>query len=130
MASVKKTAFPWLLSEPDHQDTLRIFCLPYAGGGASMYRGWEQELPARAGMYPIQLPGREQRMAEIPYTEMAALTQAIAEAIAPYLQTPFILFGHSLGARISFELACLLRRNPGLQPCCLIVSGSRAPHLP
>lgn len=129
MAAVRKTASPWLLSEPDPHDVLRIFCLPYAGGGAAMYRGWEKELPASIGVYPIYLPGREHRMTETPFTEMGALVEAIAEAITPYLQTPFILLGHSLGARISFELARRLRRSPGRKPCRLIVSGSRAPHV-
>ncbi|MBY9080405.1 thioesterase [Paenibacillus sp. HN-1] len=130
MTFANKTASPWLLSEPSHRDVLRIFCLPYAGGGASMYRGWEQSLPAGTGWYPIQLPGRENRMAEPSRTDMSALVEDIATAIAPYLQPPFILLGHSLGARVAFELARQLRRSSKPQPCRLVVSGSRAPHIP
>lgn len=126
----RKTGGPWLLSEPARHDVLRIFCFPYAGGSASVYRGWEHSIPPGTGWYPIQLPGRENRLAEAPYTDMGALVDDLAKEIAPFLQLPFILLGHSLGARIAFELARQLRRNNGLQPCRLVVSGSRAPYIP
>jgi surfactin synthase thioesterase subunit len=61
---------------------------------------------------------------------MEALVAAISEAIFPYVRRPFMFYGHSLGARIAFELARHLRRKWKIQPCRLIVSGSRAPHLP
>lgn len=125
-----QTASPWLLTCPESKDKIRLFCLPYAGGGASIYRGWTKSLPDDAGVYPIQLPGRENRIAEPPLCDMGELAGAISEAMVPYLQCPFILFGHSMGARIAFELARHLRRKWGIQPNCLIVSGSRAPHIP
>lgn len=121
---------PWLLACPQAKDKIRLFCFPYAGGGASIYRGWEKMLPVKAGVYPIQLPGRENRITEMPIREMDVLVDAISEAIFPYLRRPFILFGHSLGARIAFELGRTLRRKWDIQPCRLIVSGSRAPHIP
>ncbi|TWH46112.1 thioesterase II family protein [Sporomusa sp. KB1] len=126
----QKIRTPWLLRCPDAKDKIRIFCLPYAGGGASVYRGWAKALPAAAGIYPIQLPGRENRIAELPLCDMSRLVGAISEAIVPYLQCPFILFGHSLGARIAFEIARHLRKKWKIQPSRLIVSGSRAPDIP
>jgi len=47
----------------------------------------------------------------------------------PLLDKPFALFGHSMGAIISFELARLLRADH-ICPRRLIVSGRGAPHLP
>ncbi len=126
----QKIATPWLLSEPEAKDKIRLFCLPYAGGGASIYRGWAKAFSGDTGIYPIQLPGRENRITELPIYEMRELVVAISEAMRPYLQRPFILFGHSLGARIAFELVRNLREKWKIQPCCLIVSGSRAPHIP
>lgn len=43
---------------------------------------------------------------------------------------PYILFGHSLGGKISYELACRLNKLNLPDPKCLIASGSGAPHLP
>lgn len=123
-------ATPWLLTSPEAKDKVRIFCVPYAGGGASVYRGWAKAFPDTAGVYPVQLPGRENRIGESLLYGMRELVEGISEAIFPYLQCPFILFGHSLGARIAFEVARNLREKWKIQPCCLIVSGSRAPHIP
>jgi medium-chain acyl-[acyl-carrier-protein] hydrolase len=57
------------------------------------------------------------------------MVHAISQAILPYLDQPFAFFGHSMGAMIGFELARLLRREYGLAPVHLFVSGRRAPQL-
>jgi len=55
--------------------------------------------------------------------------EALSRAILPSLNRPFVFFGHSIGARIAFELARNIQKNWGLHPRHLIVSGSRAPHI-
>jgi medium-chain acyl-[acyl-carrier-protein] hydrolase len=78
----------------------------------------------------VELPGRGGRIAEQPLESMADITQGLMEAIKPMLNTPFALFGHSMGGLIAFELARRLR-NAGLpEPTLLIASGCRAPHTP
>jgi surfactin synthase thioesterase subunit len=79
---------------------------------------------------PVQLPGRERRLRERPFTAMEPLVAALAEALVPLLDRPFAFFGHSLGAWVGFELARYLRATSGPQPVQLFVAGSRAPHLP
>jgi medium-chain acyl-[acyl-carrier-protein] hydrolase len=69
-------------------------------------------------------------MREQPFSRMTPLVDAIAEAIDPYLTKPFCFFGHSMGALTSFELTRLLRRERGLEPEHLFVSGSPAPQIP
>ena len=49
----------FFLKESNSNDKIRIFCFPYAGGGASAYRNWGTYLPDYVGVYPIQIPGRE-----------------------------------------------------------------------
>lgn len=58
------------------------------------------------------------------------VTDKIVSAIHPYLDTPYLVFGHSLGAKISYEVCNELREKQDNAPCHLIVSGSRAPHIP
>lgn len=118
------------LKESNSNDKIRIFCFPYAGGGASAYRNWGTYLPDYVGVYPIQIPGRENRITEKALTDMCELTDKIVSAIHPYLDTPYLVFGHSLGAKISYEVCNELREKQDNAPCHLIVSGSRAPHIP
>jgi len=112
------------------EERLRLFALPYAGGGASIFRNWEAELPPNVGVYAVQAPGRENRISEAPFTSMDAMVKTISQTMAPYLDLPFFLFGHSLGARVAFELARTLRNTWGVEPRHLIVSASRGPHIP
>ena len=115
---------------PNPRARLRLFCFPYAGGGAEIYRLWPQNLPSEVEVCVAQLPGRGTRLREQPFTSLDALVEAATEAIAPWLDKPFALFGHSMGAMISFELARRLRDQDGPQPAHLFVSGRRAPQLP
>ncbi len=115
---------------PNPAAELRLFCLPFAGGGASVFRGWGQALPARVELCPVQLPGRENRLSDPLFTEMGALTEALAAEILPFTDKPFALFGHSMGALVSFELTRALRRLGAPLPTMLFLSAHRAPHLP
>lgn len=114
---------------PQPGPRLRIFCLPYAGGGASIYRPWVRHLPPEVQVCPIQLPGREERLNETPFVQTSPLVENAAEALSPHLDVPYVLFGHSLGALLAFELARELRRLGLPAPRHLFVSAARAPHL-
>jgi medium-chain acyl-[acyl-carrier-protein] hydrolase len=61
---------------------------------------------------------------------MKPLLQALALAIRPCLDKPFAFFGHSLGAKISFELARHLRAQGAPMPVHLFFSGSIPPQIP
>jgi len=67
---------------------------------------------------------------ETPFTQLAPLIEALAQALVPLLDKPFAFFGHSLGALVGFELARQLRRQSGVQPVRLFVSADRAPQIP
>lgn len=115
---------------PNPQARLRLFCFPYAGTGASIFRTWSDGLPADVEVCPIQFPGRGTRLMETPFTRLAPLVQTLAQALAPLLDKPFAFFGHSLGALVGFEVARQLRRQSGVQPVRLFVSADRAPQIP
>jgi len=116
--------------KPKPQARVRLFCLPYAGTGAAMFRTWPDGLPADVEVCPVQIPGRGTRLTERPFTRLSPLVEALAQALAPLLDKKFAIFGHSLGALAGFELARQLRRQFGVQPARLFVSAARAPQIP
>lgn len=126
------TAFdPWIACrKPNPAARLRLFCFPYAGTGASIYRTWSHGLPPDIEVCPVQMPGRGTRLTETPFTRLKPLVQALAQGLAPLLDRPFAFFGHSLGALVCFELARQLSRESDVRPVRLFVSGDRAPHVP
>ena len=133
MATVSplRTASSWFsCAKAEAQPRLRLFCFPYAGGGASIYRGWENYVPPGVEVWPVQPPGRGSRFKEPPIDRMEALVSAVGAAIEPFLDQPIALFGHSVGAMASFELAHLLSERFGVRVSHLFVSGARGPHLP
>ncbi|MDR6504218.1 surfactin synthase thioesterase subunit [Burkholderia ambifaria] len=119
----------WLDATPSaSRATRRLFCFPYAGGSAAVFRGWSERLPAAVDVRPLHPPGRGRRFPDPLLHSIDELADEAAEAIAPLLDRPYALFGHSMGASVAFEVAQRLRGRPA--PACLIVSGRGAPHLP
>jgi surfactin synthase thioesterase subunit/glycosyltransferase involved in cell wall biosynthesis len=107
---------------------IRVFCFAHAGAGAAAFARWQGALGPRFLLCPVRPPGRESRAAEAPFERMDALVAALAEAIQPLTDRPFLFFGHSMGAAVAFELARHLRRAGRPQPRGLIASGARAPQ--
>ncbi|MGB3293322.1 MAG: alpha/beta fold hydrolase [Phormidesmis sp.] len=121
----------WLTCpRPNARAPLRLFCFPYAGAGASVFRPWAAKLYPTVEVYAVQLPGRERRIGEPSLTSLHALVAPLATALLPYLDKPFAFFGHSMGALISFEVVRYLRQRHNFLPIHLFVSGCRAPHIP
>lgn len=132
---------PWLIySQPNGLPTntppanptakFRLFCFPYSGAGGSIFRTWAAPLAPHIEVMAVQLPGREHRRKEPLFSHLPSLIQALTPALLPYLDRPFMFFGHSVGALISFEVARQLRRCQQPCPLQLIVSGRAAPQFP
>lgn len=121
----------WLVRpEPRTQARLRLFCFPYAGGGARVFQSWAAALPPFIEVCAVQLPGHEKRLREAPLRNLRQLVAALSQVLQAYADKPFVFFGHSMGAKLCFELARCLRCEHKLGPAQLFVSGCRAPHLP
>ena len=122
---------PWIfMARPNLQSRLRLFCFAHAGGTASMYRPWLDALSPAVEVFPVQLPGHENRLREQPLQQFDQLIRELAQALRPLFTKPFAFFGHSMGALISYGLTCYLRDQKSVLPTHLLVSAYRAPQLP
>lgn len=109
---------------------LRLFCFPYGGAGHSVFLEWPRHLPPQVEVCMASLPGRGGRFLESAHEHVEDVVEALLEAMTPLLDLPFVLFGHSVGALIAFELARALERRGAPQPRRLIASGRVAPQIP
>lgn len=109
--------------KPNPGANVRLFCVPYAGGCPQVYQQWPDILPPSVEVCSISLPGRRKRFAESPFTRMRPAIQSILADLVQYLDRPFAIFGHSMGALIAYELASTLQRSRLAEPVHLFVSG-------
>ena len=77
----------------------------------------------------MQLPGRETRLNEARFTNLSDAVGPVVEAMRPYLDVPWALFGHSLGAALAYEVAVALSAASPPAPVHLFVSGRGGPSL-
>ena len=122
---------PWIAHRrPSSQARIRLFCFPYAGGSATIYRRWQGALPPEIEILPVELPGRASRFREAPFARLAPLIEALGEGLVTELVSPYVFFGHSMGALVAYELTRWLSRQRVPGPELVIASGRRAPHIP
>jgi medium-chain acyl-[acyl-carrier-protein] hydrolase len=127
--TVAYSSQPWLpFRKPNVAARLRLFCFPYAGGGAHAFRSWQAALPPYVEVCAVQPPGHGTHLHQRPFTRIGSLVQAASEALLPLLDMPFAFFGHSMGALLSYELAQHLRGAHSIEPQRLFASGSPAPQ--
>jgi len=107
---------------------VQLLCLPFAGAGASFFHPWREIEVDGITLHPVQLPGRERRIAEPPYTDVHRAADGLLPDIArlPLGPGPLAVFGHSLGAVLAFELVRRLEAR-GTPVAHLFVSGSPDP---
>ena len=109
---------------------MRLFCFHHSGGGASVYFPWTELLLPHIELIAIQLPGRENRFMEPLTNDLQAIICRLTEEFRSYADKPFLVFGHSLGALLSFEFIQSIYNPYSIFPIHMIVSAARAPHLP
>jgi medium-chain acyl-[acyl-carrier-protein] hydrolase len=127
------TTRDWLkrMSADDHS-LVTMICFPPAGGGMTGFWPWIAPLRGRANLYAASLPGREQRLREEPARALEALAAPLAEAVAALADRPLLVFGHSFGALLAYEIVHRLFAEGRAAPERLhfLASGRVAPQLP
>ncbi|MET9341831.1 alpha/beta fold hydrolase [Nonomuraea sp. NPDC003804] len=126
MKTLPESSARWFLGSPPPPEAhVILFCLPNAGGGGTSYAKWRRHLPGSIWAQPVQLPGRENRFTEPPAFE----PRDLADALTDYIDRPYALYGHSMGAALAYDLALEMCRR-GRPPASLFVGACSPPHLP
>jgi surfactin synthase thioesterase subunit len=120
----------WLREQGQRTGGIRLFCLPHAGAGASVFRGWAELLGPGIQVTAVQLPGREDRIRDRPHDDLRTLLDELVPVLAGTLDGPYALFGHTMGALIAFEAARRLVAEGAPPPLHLFASAHGAPHAP
>ncbi|MFI9100866.1 thioesterase II family protein [Streptomyces fildesensis] len=104
-----------------------LLCMSFCGGGTAPFRPWARTLPEDVELVLHCYPGREGRFTAPFADDWDEMLDDALEALHDIARRPYILFGHSMGAWVAFDLA---RRAPdeGLAPPqSLVVSAADSP---
>jgi len=102
-----------------------LFCLPFSGGGASAYYRWRKLVPPEIEISPVHLPGREARIQE----PLDFSAEMIAQVLADRIDIPYAIYGHSMGARLGFEVVRCLRAMGAPNPLRFYPGASLPPDM-
>ncbi|MFM7852902.1 MAG: thioesterase II family protein [Flammeovirgaceae bacterium] len=104
---------------------LKLIIIPFGGGNKYSYESIKKSMPPEIELCCVELPGRGFRMDEELLTSVTALTDDIVKTIGNPKNFEYALFGHCLGALLSFTVAQkLVKVKPPLR---LFVSGCGGP---
>lgn len=105
----------------------RLVCLPHAGGSASFFHPVSKALAPAVEVLAVQYPGRQDRRHEPAVDNIPDLADQILDTLRHLDDRPLVLFGHSMGAVLGYEVALRMPAAGLPPPVHLVVSGRRAP---
>jgi surfactin synthase thioesterase subunit len=107
-----------------------LACIPFAGAGASFYRPWQRLTHEAFDVLPLQLPGHEERIGEPLIRDVHEAAQDLVGQLGDLDGKSLLLFGHSLGADLAYEMALSLASSGAARVARLYVSGAPGPSTP
>jgi surfactin synthase thioesterase subunit len=108
---------------------LTLVCLPFCGGGTAPFRVWADALPEGVALAALCYPGREGRFVEPFPRDWAELVDDCEQTLGSLAGQPHVLFGHSMGGWLAFDLAARAEQRGDETARGLIVSSCTPPSL-
>lgn len=115
------------IKPPDRHTVRTLLCLGFCGGGTGPYHSWSDSLPAEVALSAICYPGREGRFLEPYAADWEELAADATTAVLSAADGPYVLFGHSMGGWMAFDVAARIEDAAGPAPEALVVSSCNAP---
>lgn len=106
-----------------------IIMFPFAGGNIYSFRNMWEDLSTRFDILCPELPGRGDLIELSPISDINQLVNYIFTNYIQLLrlEKPYILYGHSMGALLSYLLSVELTKRKYNPPLYLFVSGREGP---
>ncbi len=126
-AATGRWLVPWSGSA---QGRPTLVCVPPAGSGCGRFRDWQAELGDAVAVVGVQLPGREERLAEPHPSSLEEIVSAVAAETVEFAdpEQPLVVFGESFGGLIGYELTRRLGAR-GRWPAAMVLAACEPPHL-
>lgn len=107
---------------------MTVFLLPFAGGNKYVYRELQRHASDGVSLITLEYPGRGGRSCEEATKDLNSLSTDILQQIARFDPTPeYVIYGHSMGALIGWQVCRKIMRTEIQPPVRLIVSGMAGP---
>lgn len=120
----------WIMPSKNEKDAkVRLFCIPYGVKGASLFADWEKYIPDTIEVCPIQFPGKENRISEMPISDIDEMVDALEQVLENQLDKPFAFYGHSVGALVAYRISMRLQQKNNGNLKCLFVGAYSAPNI-
>ncbi|MFD7068338.1 thioesterase II family protein [Streptomyces sp. NPDC059913] len=87
---------------------VRIFLFHHAGGSHLFYRDWVPLFPDDWEVVLVEAPSRVLSSRQPQCADLAVLVGLFREELRPWLERPYVFFGHSMGALAATEVTRLL----------------------
>lgn len=109
---------------------IKAFLLPYAGATVTTYSAFKKSVPENVELVFLEMPGRGSKSNQKPYTDFPSVVNHLLAEIASQIQDQsYILYGHSMGSLLAYELYYQIRKEQLKLPEKLLLSGRIPPEL-
>lgn len=109
---------------------MELICIPYAGGSVFSYEKWRGLLNPGVELCLFELAGRGTRSQEPLYQNLHEAVDDIYACMNErfnIMETPFALFGYSMGSLIAYELAHKIKELLGQNPQHIFFAAKQPP---
>ena len=107
---------------------IKLFCLPYAGGSAMVYKKWEKYLNKSIKLCLLELAGRGGRNQEPYYSNIQEAVDNLYNLVEASLgDEKYAIFGHSMGSILAYKLAEKISESNIKDPVHIFFSGRYPP---
>lgn len=106
---------------------MKVLLFSYAGSLGNAYRKWEHVNSQRIKFLSMEYPGKGQRSHEAAAKSWKELILDGVEQVTHLTEDsePYFLFGHSMGAKVAYDVCLSLQQQKKKLPACIFFSGTK-----